>query len=86
MGTNRLQYRHDIHDDVQQQYTQNFSEPILTLKFEIMVKLNILVHHPLPLSPPDITAQFLPPPSITTELINKYKRYNKKAHRIYNVL
>ena len=41
----------------------------LTHKNEETLKLNNLGHHPLPLALPNIAAQFLPPPFITTELI-----------------
>ena len=42
---------------------------MLTLKIEITVKLNSLLHPSLPLPPPDITAHTLPPPVITAELL-----------------
>ena len=45
--------------------------------FEIAVKLNNNVEQPYPLSPPNITAQSLPSPFITTEVIYKYDRYTK---------
>ena len=51
----------------------------LQLKFEITVKLNNIAQHPYPLNPPNITAQSLPPPFITTEVIYKYDRYTKKT-------
>ena len=51
----------------------------LTLNFEITTKLNKLVHQPLPLAPPKITAQSLSPPFITTELIYEYDGYTKKT-------
>ena len=50
----------------------------LTLKCEITVKLNNLVHHPFPLAPPNITAQSLPPSFITTEIIYKHDRLKKR--------
>ena len=62
---NRLQYRHDIHKDKQEHNIQILTQDNLTLKFEITVKLNNLLHHHLPLVPPNITAQSLPPPFIT---------------------
>ena len=76
---NRLQYRHDIQKDIQEHNIQILTQDNLTRKFEIIVKLNSLVHHPLPLAPPNITAQSLPPPFITTEIIYKYNRYTKKT-------
>ena len=45
---NRLQYRHDFHKDIQEQNIQVLTQDNLTVKLEIAVKLNILVHHPLP--------------------------------------
>ena len=41
--------------------------------------LNNNVQHPYPLAPPNITAQSLPPPIITTEVLYKYDRYTKKT-------
>ena len=49
------------------------------MKFEITIKLNNIVTHPLPLAPPNITAQLLPPPFLTPEVIYKYDRYTKKT-------
>ena len=69
---NRLQYRQDIHEDIREHNTQILQQNSLQLKFEITVKLNSIVQHPFPLSPPNITAQSLPPPFITTEVIYKY--------------
>ena len=51
----------------------------LTLKFEITVKLKKVVHHLLPLSPPNIRVQSLPPPFITTDFIYKHDRHTKKT-------
>ena len=51
---NRLQYRHDIHKDIQEHNIQILTQDYLTLKFEITVKINKLVHHLLPLAPPSI--------------------------------
>ena len=76
---NRLQYRQDIHKDIQDHIIQTLTQDNLTLKFEITVKLNNIVHHPLPLAPPNITAQPLPPPFLTTEIIYKNDRYTKKT-------
>ena len=76
---NRLQYRHVIHKDIQEHNIQILTQDNSTLKLEITVKLNNLVHHPLPLAPTNITAQSLPPPLITTEIIQKYDRYTKKT-------
>ena len=71
---NRLQYRHDIHKDIQEHNIQILTQDNLTLKFEKTVKLNNLVHHSLPLAPPNFIAQSLPSPFITTEIIYKYDR------------
>ena len=76
---NRLQYRQDIHEDIREHNVQILHQNSLQLKFEITVKLNNIVQHPYPLSPPNITAQKLPPPFITTELIYKYDRYTKNT-------
>ena len=81
-AVNRLQYRQDIHKDIQEHNIQKFTKDNLTLQFEITVKLINLIHHPLSLAhppPPNITAQFLPPPFITTEIIYKYDRFTKKT-------
>ena len=51
----------------------------LTFKFEITVRLNKIVQHPFPLASANITAQSLPPPFITTEIIYRYDRYTKKT-------
>ena len=75
---NRLQYRHDIHEDIQEHNIQILTQDNLTLKFEKTVKLNNLVHHALHLAIPNITAQSFPPPFITTEIIYKYDRYTKR--------
>ena len=67
---NRLQYRQDIHEGIREHNVQILHQNCLHLKFEITVKLNNIVQHPYPLSPPlNITAQTLPPPFITTEVI-----------------
>ena len=76
---NRLQYRHDIHKDIQEHNMQILQQSSLTLKFELTVRLNNIVQHPFPLDPPNITAQSLPPPFITTEIIYKYDRITKKT-------
>ena len=76
---NRLQYRQDIHDDIREHNIQILQQNSLQLKFEITVKLNNIVQHPFSLSPPNITAQSLPPPFITTEVIYKYDRYTKNT-------
>ena len=51
----------------------------MTLKFEITIKLNQMIHHPIPLAPPNITAPPLPPPLIATTRIYKFDRYTKKT-------
>ena len=76
---NRLQYRHDIHKDIQEHNIQILKHNNLTLKFEITVRLNKIIQHPLPLASPNITAHSLPPPLITTEINYKYDRYTKKT-------
>ena len=76
---NRLQYRQDIHDDIRDHNIQILQQNSLQLKFEITVKLNNITQHPYPLNPPNITAQSLPPPFITTEVIYKYDRYTKNT-------
>ena len=58
---NRLQYRQDIHEDIRQQNIQILQQNSLQIKLEITVKLNNIVQHPFPLSPPIKTAQSLPP-------------------------
>ena len=57
---NRLQYRHHFCKDTQEHNIQILSQGNKTLKLEITMKLNNLVHHPLQLSLPNITAQPLP--------------------------
>ena len=80
---NRLQYRQDIHKDIQELNNQILQQSSLTLKFEHTLKLNNIVQHPFPLAPPpppsNITAQSLPPTFITTKIIYKYDRYTKKT-------
>ena len=76
---NRLQYRQDIHNDIRDHNIQILQQNSLQLKFEITVKLNNITQHPYPLNPPNITAQSLPPPFITTEVIYKYDRYTKNT-------
>ena len=72
---NRLQYRHDIHKDIQEHNIQILQQNSLTLKFEFTKKLNNIIQHPFPPSPSNITAQPLTPPFITTDIIYKYDRY-----------
>ena len=74
----KLQYRQDIHKDIQEHNIQILQQNSLQLKFEITVRFNNIVQHPFPLSPPNITAQSLPPPFITTEVMYKHDRYTKK--------
>ena len=75
----RLQHRQNIHEDIREHNVQILHQNSLQLKFEITVKLNNIVQHPYPLSPPNITAQSLPPPFITTEVIYKYDRFTKNT-------
>ena len=49
---NRLQYRQDIHKDIKEHNIQKLTQINLTLKFEITVRLNNIIHHPSPLAPP----------------------------------
>ena len=76
---NRLKYRQDIHEYIREHNVQILHQNSLQLKFEITVKPNNIVQHPYLLSPPNITAQSLPPPFITTEVIYKYDRYTKNT-------
>ena len=76
---NRLQYRQDIHKDIKEHDIQILTQDNLLLKIEINLRLNIKIHHPLSLAPPNITAQSFLPPFITTEIIHKYDRYTKKT-------
>ena len=76
---NRLQYRQDIHEDIREHNVQILHQNSLHLKFEITVKLNNIIQHPYPLSPPNLTAETLPPPFITTEVLYKYDRYTKNT-------
>ena len=76
---NRQQYRQDFHKDIQKRNIQILQQNRLTLKFQITVRFNNIVQHPFPLSPPNITPQFLPPPFITIEIKYKHNRYTKKT-------
>ena len=76
---NRLQYRQDIHKDIQEHNSQILQRSSLTLKFELTVRLNNIAQHPFPLAPPNKKAQSLPHPFITTEIIYKYDRFTKKT-------
>ena len=76
---NRLQNRQDINDDIREHNIQILQQNSLQLKFEITIRLNNIVKHPFPLSPPNITAQSLPPPFITTEVKYNYDRYGKNT-------
>ena len=58
---NRLQNRQNIHKDIQDYNIQILQQNSLQLKIEITVRLNNINQHPFPLSPPNITAQSLPP-------------------------
>ena len=48
----RLQYRQDIHKDIQEHNIQILQQNSLQLKFEITVRPNNKIEHPFPLSPP----------------------------------
>ena len=76
---NRLQYRQDIYEDIREHNIQILKQNSIQLKFAITVKLNNIVQPSFPLSPPNITAQSLAPPFITTEVIYKYDRYTKNT-------
>ena len=71
--------REDIHEDIREHNIQTLQQNSLQLKFEITIRLNNIVQHPYPLNPINITAQSLPPPFITTEVIYKYDRYTKNT-------
>ena len=71
---NRLQYRQDIHEDIREHNIRILQHNSLQLKFDITIKLNNIVQHP-----PNITAQSLPQPFITTEVIYKYDSYTKNT-------
>ena len=75
---NRLQYRQEIHKDIQEHYIQILTQDNLKLKFEITVRLNNMIHHPLSLAPP-LPPNITPPPFITKAIIYKYDRYTKKT-------
>ena len=75
---NRLKYRQDIHENIQEHNIQILQQNSLTLRFDLTVRLDNIVQDPFPLAHPNITAQSLPPPFITTEIIYKYYRYTKK--------
>ena len=83
---NRLHYRHDIHKDIQEHNIQIIQQSSLTPKFELTVRLNNIVQHQFPLDPPNIIAQSLPPPFITTEIIKKIRQIYKKDNRLQNLL
>ena len=76
---NRIQCRHDIRKDIQEHNIQILQQNSLTLKFELTSRVNNIVQHPILLDPPNITAQSLPTPFITTEIIYKHDRYTKKT-------
>ena len=76
---NNLKNRHDIHKNIQEDSIQMISKQSLIFKLKLIINLNSLVNHPLPLSPPDIAAQFLSFHFLTTEFIYKYERYTKKT-------
>ena len=75
----RLQYRQDIHKNIQEHNIQILQQNSLQLKFEITVTLNNIAQHLFPLSALNITAQSLPPPFITTEVIYKNDSYTKNT-------
>ena len=52
---NRLQYRQDIHKVIKEHDIQKLTQDNLLLKIEINVRLNIIIHQPLSLAPPNIT-------------------------------
>ena len=79
MGTQWLQWRHEIHKDKHEHNIQILTQDNLTIKFEIKLMLNELVHHPISLALPSITAQSLPPSFITKEIIYKFDRFTRKT-------
>ena len=48
---NKLQYQQDIHKDIQEHNIQILTQNNLTLNFELTVRLNNIIHHPVPLAP-----------------------------------
>ena len=56
---NRPRYRHDIHEDIQEDNIKILSQQSLILEFETTVNLSSFVHHPLSLSQPELTLQSL---------------------------
>ena len=48
---NRLQHRQDIHKDLREHNVQILTKDDLILNFKITVRLNNIIHHPLPLAP-----------------------------------
>ena len=68
---NILQYRQDIYEDIREHNIQILQQNSLQLKFEITIKLSIIVQHPFPLNPPNITPQSLPKES---KLFTSFKR------------
>ena len=60
---NRLQYRQDIHKDIQEHNIQILQQNSLTLKIETTVRLNNFVQHLFPLAAPNITVQSFSPSS-----------------------
>ena len=66
---NRLQYRQDIHKDIQEDNIQKLTQDNLTLKFEITVRINNIIHNPLSLASPH-----LKPQKSSTNTIDTQKR------------
>ena len=53
---NSLQYRNEIHKDIQEHNIQILTQDNLTLEYEFTVKFKKLFYHPLSLASPNITA------------------------------
>ena len=83
---NRLQYRQDIHKDMQEHKLQILTQYNPTLQFEITVKLHNSVLHPLPPVPPNITAQSLPPSIYHNGTYLQIRLIHKTDTWIYNNL
>ena len=68
---NRLQNRQDIFKDIQEHNIQLLTLDNLTLKFEITVRPNNIIQHPLPLTPPKYNS------SIFTSPIHNHRNHQQ---------
>ena len=73
-----LQYRHEILKNLQKHNIQILTQDNSTLKFEITVRLNNIIHHSLPLATANKTVQSLTPPFITPKIIYKFVDTQKR--------